>query len=79
VEKMTACFVGWKEQLPNADENAPKQFKPTIELEEGVELEATKDNFKKIIADRGFFWIRQQIQAGMDSVTNFLPSAGGNS
>jgi hypothetical protein len=74
VEKMTACFVGWKEQIPGSDEHAPQAYKPTIELEEGVELPATKDNFKKLISNRGFFWLRQQLQTGMDSVSNFLPT-----
>ena len=72
VEKMTACFVSWKERVP-VELGEPEKFKPTIKLAEGVELEATKDNFKKIIKDRGFFWLRQQVQQGMDSVTNFLP------
>lgn len=63
-ERMAACFIGWRE----GDKN-------TIEFEPGQELEATRENFRKIISDRGFFWLRQQIQTGMDNVTNFLPSA----
>ena len=69
VEKMAACFVGWKEKLEDGG------FKPTIELNPGQELEATKENFKRLIKDRGFFWLRQQVQQGMDSVTNFLPKS----
>lgn len=60
-EKMTACFVSWREGK-----------KPTITLQEGVELEGTKENFKKVISDRGFFWLRQQIQTGMDDIASFL-------
>jgi hypothetical protein len=66
VKKMTACFISWKEKKEDGT------FKETIEVEPGVELEATPDNFQKIIKDRGFFWIRQQVQTGMDNVTNFL-------
>ncbi|MBT0666333.1 hypothetical protein KI809_18655 [Geobacter pelophilus] len=74
VEKMAACFVSWKEVVPGKDGQDPA-FKPTIELKKGEELEATKNNFKKIISNRGFFWLRQQVQQGMDNVTNFLPPA----
>jgi hypothetical protein len=63
VERMTACFIGWSEK-----------GKKTIELDAGIELEATKENFRKLITDRGFFWLRQQVQTGMDNVTNFLPN-----
>jgi hypothetical protein len=67
-ERMTACFIGWREGSKN-----------TIEFEAGQELPATPENFKKIISDRGFFWLRQQVQTGMDNVSNFLPSARNSS
>ena len=73
VEKMTACFLGWKEA------KADGTYKDTVEFEQGVELAATKAEFKKIIADRGFFWMRAQLQEEMDRVTNFLPKQKGTS
>jgi hypothetical protein len=68
VEKMTACVTSWKEKKDDGT------FKATITLEEGVELECTPDNVKKILKDRGFFFIRNQVQTAMDNPKNFLPS-----
>jgi hypothetical protein len=73
VEKMTACVTSWKERT------ADGSFKQTITLEEGVELACTPDNVKKILKDRGFFWIRSQVQTAMDNPQNFLPKAPGSS
>lgn len=67
IEKMTACFLGWKEDKGDGT------FKDTVEFEAGVELASTKEEFKKIISNRGFFWLRNQVQEEMDKVTNFLP------
>ena len=65
VEKMTACVTSWKEKTADG-------YKATITLEEGVELECTPENVKKILKDRGFFWIRSQVQTAMDNPQNFL-------
>ncbi|MBT0665766.1 hypothetical protein KI809_15760 [Geobacter pelophilus] len=69
VERMTACFVSWKQRQDDG------RFKDTLSFDEGVELASTKEEFKKIISRRGFFWLRQQVQDGMDKVSNFLPSS----
>jgi len=69
IRRMQACFVGWKEK------QADGSFKPSISFEEGVELESSKFEFARIIANRGFFWLRQQLQEAMDNVSNFLPKA----
>lgn len=66
VEKMAACFIGWKERTSNG-------WKNSVEFEAGVELPSTREEFKKIISRRGFYWFRQQVVEGMDKVTNFLP------
>ncbi|WP_321532265.1 hypothetical protein [uncultured Desulfuromonas sp.] len=66
-EKMVACFVNWK----TAD-GAPLKLN-------GTGLESSKDNFRKVITDRGFFWLRQQVQQAMDNVANFLPSSASSS
>lgn len=67
IEKMTACFLGWKEKKDDGS------WKDTVEFDKGVELPSSKEEFKKIISRRGFFWFRQQIQEEMDKVANFLP------
>ncbi len=64
VARMTACFLGWQEE---------GQAENTIEIEPGRPLPGTRENFRTIIEDRGFFWLRQQIQQEMDDVANFLP------
>jgi len=82
VEKMTACFVGWKELVPEHEEagqKVPASWKDTVEFEPGVELPSTKEEFKKIISRRGFFWLRQQVQTAMDDVTRFLPKSKASS
>lgn len=67
IERMKACFNSWKEKKGDGT------FKDTVSFDEGVELASNKEEFGKIIANRGFFWIRQQVQEGMDKVANFLP------
>jgi len=69
VERLSACFVGWKERL------ADGSFKNTLNFDEGVELPSTRAEFTKIISDRGYYWFRAQVQEGMDTVSNFLPSS----
>ena len=46
VEKMTACVTSWKEKTADG-------YKATITLEEGVELECTPENVKKILKEHG--------------------------
>jgi hypothetical protein len=67
IEKMTACFLSWKET------KADGTVKDTVEFEDGVELAGSKAEFKKIISRRGFFWFRAQVQEGMDKIASFLP------
>lgn len=73
VEKMAACVISWEELGKDG------KWKKTIELTPGEELDCTTDNVKKILKNRGFFWLRQQVQKGIDDPTNFLPKAPGSS
>lgn len=72
-ERMVACFRGWKERRPDGT------FKETVEFEEGVELPGTKEAFRTIISDRGFYWLRQQVREEIDRVSNFLPKGASSS
>lgn len=65
-ERMTACFLYWKER------RADGTFKDSLTFDEGVELPSTKEEFARIISDRGYFWLRQQVAEEMDKVSNFL-------
>jgi hypothetical protein len=66
IDKMAVCVKSWKEKAGDG-------WKPTLEYEPGVELECTTENVRKILKDRGFFWLRAQVQEAMDRPANFLP------
>jgi len=71
IERMKACFNFWKQKTGEDAEGNPI-YKDTIRIG-GQELPSNKNEFGKLIARRGFFFIRQQVQEGMDKTANFLP------
>ena len=73
VEKLVACVIGWEEQKEDGS------WKPTIELAAGEELTCTPENVKKILKNRGFFWLQNQIQKAVDNPAGFLQKAPGSS
>lgn len=74
---MKACFNFWKQKIDEKEDGTPV-YKDTIRIG-GQELPSNRKAFGELIARRGFFWVRRQVQEGMDKVTNFLPQAKASS
>lgn len=71
LRRIKACFNFWKQKVDEKPDGTPV-YKDTIRIG-GEELPSTRKAFGELIARRGFFWVRRQVQEGMDKVTNFLP------
>lgn len=73
LRRLKACFDYWKQVIGEEDDGS-RVYKDTITIGK-KELPSTKGQFGELMGRRGFFWIRKQIEEGMDKVTNFLPKA----
>jgi len=73
LRRLKSCFNHWK-QKTGVDDNDNPIYKDTIRIG-GQELASNRKNFTELMARRGFFWIRSQVEEGMDKVSNFLPKA----
>lgn len=73
LELLVGCTTGWERDVTDAEGNVI-DVQPTIELNEGEYLEFTPENARRIYADAGFAWLREQVDREIGDRRNFLPS-----
>jgi hypothetical protein len=61
IEVLVACTASWK-----------TGHEDTIEISDGEFLECTPDNSRRIYADPGFAWLREQVDREIGDRSNFL-------
>lgn len=73
LEILVTCTTGWERDVAD-DQGKVTGVDSTIESNEGEFLEFTPENVRRIYADPGYAWLREQIDREIGDRRNFLPS-----
>lgn len=72
LDLLIACTVGW--ETVEKDAKGADVSRPEIEMDEGEWLPCTPENARRVYADPGLAWLREQVDAEIADRSNFLKS-----